>query len=520
MKKILSLILVVVIFSMSCCSKNEQASVYSTNIKFTDEELGGLKLPLSKENATLTMMTIGDGNYNDLPAICAIEEVTGINLEITSIQESTFSEKLSTLIAANQLTDIFPMTGTYQQVNDLAMQGAFVAVNDYMDKMPNFKSLFVDNPDNSWVMKSYAAPDGKLYIIPDYETVREVNSTMMYRKDIFDKHGLKMWTNNEEFYQTLKKLKELYPNSTPFTGRGLSMIDRLSNAGLNMTNSQRVIYDSQKDTFIASDTSSQMKEALIFARKLYNEGLIDPEFLTLTLPAFTQKMSQADKAFVTADWVSRMDMITESASETVPGFDLRFAPPTGNGKLTVNNPIVFGSALECVTKNKNSELAMKFIDFLLSPAGAELSTAGVEGEIYTLNERGYASYKEFPDTVPTINDIESKYGLHVLVKRADKRSSYFDVSERLQEANKYIIDNPELKREFAPVVFLTEEEKDITMKNATDIQKKAEEMMMKFITDANPEKVWDNWLKTAEKLQISEMVSVYNKAYERQKKEM
>ena len=32
--------------------------------------------------------------------------------------------------------------------------------------------------------------------------------TFNMRKDIFDKHNIKMWENTEEFYETLKKLKK------------------------------------------------------------------------------------------------------------------------------------------------------------------------------------------------------------------------------------------------------------------------------------------------------------------------
>ena len=87
-----------------------------------------------------------------------------------------------------------------EQGIDLAMQGAFASVEDYMDKLPNFKKTFVDNKDNNWIFKSYAAPDGKLYGYYGWDYSRDINTNAtMYRKDIFDKHGLKMWNNPEEF---------------------------------------------------------------------------------------------------------------------------------------------------------------------------------------------------------------------------------------------------------------------------------------------------------------------------------
>ena len=55
--------------------------------------------------------------------------------------------------------------------------------------------------------------------------------------------------------------------------------------------------------------------------KCYNEGLIDPEFLTNTQPAWTQKMTQKDKAFVTFDWIDRMTMFKEQTLDSIPEYE-------------------------------------------------------------------------------------------------------------------------------------------------------------------------------------------------------
>ena len=67
---------------------------------------------------------------------------------------------------------------------------------DYLDIVPNFKRTFVDTPENSWVFKSHAATDGKLYGFFGWDWNRDVNvGAVMYRKDIFDKHGIEMWNS-------------------------------------------------------------------------------------------------------------------------------------------------------------------------------------------------------------------------------------------------------------------------------------------------------------------------------------
>ena len=70
MKRFLTLVVTVAMILTLCSCTPEQSNIsYSTNIKFTDEELGGLKLPLAEGNPKLSMIAIGDNNYNELPAI-------------------------------------------------------------------------------------------------------------------------------------------------------------------------------------------------------------------------------------------------------------------------------------------------------------------------------------------------------------------------------------------------------------------------------------------------------------------
>src|SRR5690606_21527397 len=96
-------------------------------------------------------------------------------------------------------------------------QGAVTPINNYIDQLPNFKKLYVE--ENDWVMKSFSDDGGNVYTWPIYGMQRDVNHGFMYRKDIFDKHDIKPWTNTEEFVAALKKLKEIYPNSYPIASK-------------------------------------------------------------------------------------------------------------------------------------------------------------------------------------------------------------------------------------------------------------------------------------------------------------
>ncbi len=507
MKKILCLILSVFMLASvlsGCGNKATENALYNPDVKIGDT--GGLKMPLSETGEEITwMVTSTVDGLNDSWVTKKIREVTGVNLQLMTVNSSNFKEKYSTLVAAKDLPDISG-AADYIIAQDLCVQGAFAAVEDYLDVVPNFKKTFVDNPENSWIFESYKAADGKLYGFYGYDWSRDINTGVaMYRKDVFDKHGIEMWNSPETFYQTLKKLKELYPDSTPLALKtGDKSFETIAKHwGLTAHNPS---YIEETGKWVYTDITPEYKEILDFVKKLYNEGLLDPEFLTATQAAWTSKMTQADKAFVTIDWIGRMSMFKEQTKDTVPEYDLRFSNPIGpDQKYEVTNQVCWA---RYVSNNDKAETAFKLLDFILSPAGKELITMGIEGETYTLNSEGKAEYIEFPGKIPTINELEEKYGMFVeqMYLSFDRRSSYFQFTKEEQEAQDYMLDENHV-RAFDPILTFTAEDQERCNEINSELNKAAKEFSVKYVLGNES---WDDWLKKAEKLGASELIKIHN----------
>ena len=518
LKKIL-LILLSLIIAVSVCSgcdkssKTYEGSIYDPDVAKKIGDTGGLKLPLDTDNTVITTVVSSEYNLNESYFAESLRKATGINLQIDSSPSSTMSQKLRVLIAGGDIPDIMPMVGTIDDINELGMQGAYEPITPYIDKLPNFKSIFVDG-EEKWVMKSYQAIDKNIYIIPGYEVNRAVNHGMLYRKDIFDKHGIKMWNNLDEFYKVLKKLKELYPDSTPFVSKNAEGIVGKLGTGWGLVN-EDMFYNEETGVWKYSDTQPETRAILDLLKKLYTEGLLDVEFLTTTQAAWTQKMTQRDKAFVTFDWIGRLDMFKEQTKDTIPEYDLRWANPIGpKGTVKTLDKVSSGHS---IGKSKNSLLAMKLCDFLISPAGAQLSTIGVEGETFEINKRGYASFPELggEEKVNTIDEIGDKYGLFQFYKRADKRSSYFDYTEREKEAQSYAEEKKHMEP-LDPKLNFTEEEMEIKTKYLSGLKKATKEFYVQYIMNpASGDKEWNEWLAKAEKNGVSQLEKVYNDAQKR-----
>ena len=506
--------------------KTDVGSMTKEEIAEFEKKTGGLKLPLDDKGTTISVLCDTSQDSNQSVVVNELRRRTGLNVELIQVPRATLTEKARVMVASrDQMPDIFQGGMMTDELNDLGMQGAFEPVNKHFDQLPNIKSIYVDNAKElgtEKVMKSYTAADGNLYIVPTYDSERYVNHGMMYRKDIFDKHNIPMWHGPEEFYQAMKKLKSLYPNSTPFVSKnGEAIFWRLGQSwgGLDIA---RPYYDEETKIWKHSVTDPNLKDMLDYMKKLYDEKLLDPEFLTCTQAAWTSKMTQAETAFATVDWIGRLDQFYEQTRGIVPDYDLRYANPMGpTQKVITLSRVGTGPA---VKKGKNSLLALKLLDYLISENGAELMTCGIEGVTFNWNEdKTHAKYIGFEEGKAIgINDLEEKYGMCVsgLCRRYDRRCVYFNYTEKEQEAQDMMLNKegggflPE-----DPLLTYTAEEKQIFSDYNAKIEKATLEFCSKYILSGNPSETgdaaWTAWLKQADSLGVQAVTDAYNAAQAR-----
>ncbi len=521
----------VMIFSLlaGCGSKNLEYSdiEIASKEELNPEKIGDystLKLPISKKGAVIKVLCNTDVTTNNESII--VEELrrrTGLDIQIMAVAPSAYNEKVRVLVASkDQMPDmIYPSGFSTDEINEFGTQGAFADVMEYVDKLPNFKKIYIDEAEERNIagnLKNIMSPDGKLYMFPTYDINRDVNHGMLYRKDIFDKHGIKMWTNKDEFLDVLRKLKELYPNSTPFASKtGTTIFRDLSYSwGINGFSTY---YDEEDGLWKYSCIDPKFKEVLDFIKTMYKEGLIDPEFITCTQASWTNKMTQRDKAFVTWDWIGRLDTFKEQTKDTVPEYDLRYAYPIGGKVVTLARTGV-GPA---VKKGDTELLCLQLCDYLLSDSGAQLMTMGIEGVTYTMGDDGFADYIGFEgkDAIG-ISELEEKYGLFIpgLYRRFDRRSTYYNFTEKEQEAQD-MMNNKEGGgyMPLDPVLSFTDEEREIKSQYSSELEKAAQEFATKYVlTDSYGEKEWNEWLKKAKELGCDKVIEQNNNAQERYNK--
>lgn len=484
-------------------------------------DTGGLKLPITtKDKCVVTWLSGASSTHkwNDTPFTKEIKKRTGIDLEIQIVPSEVYLEKVNTSLASRDMPNI--MNLNVAMANTYGEQGAFLAYNKYLDKIPNFKAIIIDDPAYEWYMKSYATESGNIYGWPIKDLSRKVNHMYMYRKDIFDKHSLSVWKagDTEGFYQILKTLKELYPNSVPMSSKLGNSFWQYQQAGWGIYGGVAgMTYSKDTGEWRYSRTTPEFKDMLDFFKRLYKEGLLDPEFMTNTSNAWIAKMAAPETTFVAFDWISRLDLFKIQVKDELPDYELSPGPPIGpTGKTyQLSDLNWFGPVVSSTTPN-NME-ALQLLDYLFSPSGATLNTIGVEGEWFNFDENGKPVYTD-PELASLekidITNLQAKYGIWnaYLYVRCDRRSVYHALTPKEQEANDIIVNN-NLFVDKDPILSFND---DILGRNneiLTNLDTKAFEFATKYVMeDSYGNDDWERWLKEAKALGVDELVKNYNDA--------
>jgi len=473
----------------------------------------------SADGATLTQQTftyLDDSHpsfpYNkDWPIWNWIKEKTGVTLDV-QVPSGKLPDALNLAVASgNKMPNL--MYNTDKNLADkFGQQGAVVNILDYAAKdMPNFVNWMKKYPQDTQNMMS---SDGKMYLTPNQGIGLTNRMNYLYRKDIFDKNNITVPKTWDELYTVLKKLKGIYPDSYPFAFRdGLSKILNISPA---FNTGSDYYYDFDKKEWRYGPVEDNYKKIVEYLRKFVKEGLIPPDFLSIDTKQWQDIMS-TNRAFVTIDYISRIDFFNQSLRAGNPDFNLAYmAPPAGwEGGPQKNAFTQFTNLGFMVASTaKNIDNIMKFIDFFYSDQAKQLLSWGKEGETYKVNSDGS---KQFIAKYVDITDMRNKtgisaFGTYIWFDFAAHVSLF---SPELKLANDTATKYDSLQQ---PIPAFTKDETDIISTTGQEIQKFRDENVAKFVLGSKSMDDWDQYVRDLNKLGVDKILKIYTAAYERTSK--
>ncbi len=346
-----------------------------------------------------------DGNQEDPwtdPVAQAITEKTGVKLKTTyPIGGNDQSEAVALMIAEQKYPDLIFAKGS---ANNLIEADALIDMSDLIEEYgPNIKKLYGDE----FGKLRQSADDPAIYQLSAYavggEKYKDCGSAQI-QWDVIKANDYKIPETLDEFETMIKE----YIASSPKTEDGLDRIGiTLSTADwhwmITLGNPAGAIADGAPDNgqWIVDENNQAMykfrsekeREYFRWLCRMYNEGILDPEFATQTHEDYIAKIASGRVvALFDKDWdYQNGEKVLKADGKlgaTYCGLPLTMDKDTKSPVLMYQG-LTTGTGIAITSSCADPVKAIQYIDFLCSDEGQVLTHWGVEDVNYFIDESGH-----------------------------------------------------------------------------------------------------------------------------------
>lgn len=323
---------------------------------------------------------------------CATVEWIRENLNI-DLQVSTYADyetKMNTLLAANQLPDLFAIWGN---VSDVIGTGSLLELTDWVEsEAPNIREDYENIPE----LSRYKV-NGGIYTLAQIrrDDNWEQGSVPCIRTDLLEEQNLPVPTTWEELYEVLGKLAEAYPDSIAYGTRGDDRLLFNYMSPIRGLGSDYGLYQDEAGTWHMGCLEDSYKEALEYLHQMYEAGILDNEYLIVSADDWKSGLATGKYLFYYDNPVF-LDTLNKTLRETNP--DARLEPimflENADGE-TVNygHSDHYYNVWGISADTEQPEVVMKFINWLYSEEGGRLMNYGIEGVHYEMAD-GKPQFKQ------------------------------------------------------------------------------------------------------------------------------
>lgn len=342
-----------------------------------------------------------NGNW-DNPVAKAITEATGVTLDVSYpvASQGDAKEDVALMIANDEYPDMIYAKGS---ATDLYQAGALIDMTDLIEKYgPNIK-------------KMYGAEMEKLKWSQDDPGIYQLSYAGVNQKTLTTGGSCQIqWAalkeNDYKYPKTLdeyEKMIKSYLAAHPKTEDGLDMIGITMSASdwhwmITLGNPAGLIADASPDNgqWIIDDeynvhykhVTDEEKEYFKWLCRMYNEGILDPNFATQTDDDYIAKVASGRVVAITdAEWHYSQCEATLVADgkvdQTYVGLPVTLREDQVE-KALLYQGITVGWGIGITKSCEDPVRAIKFLDYLCSDEGQILYHWGIEGENYFLDDNG------------------------------------------------------------------------------------------------------------------------------------
>lgn len=481
----------------------------SCESKTTDEKIEKPTISILAKNAWYTNV-----DYSESKIVNTVIENSGYNVNWKLNAPSNYYDTVRPLLLGkSNLADIVQVPDLDANA-DYINAGDFVKLDQYMDSMPNFKKYLEENPI---IRASLTAEDGHIYYVPQTVHTENYQPCIMYNMEWLNQLGLQVPKTLDEFVQVLRAFKENDMNGNHIADEvPLSITaDFLPYMfgpafGLELVNG----FYADKDGVVHYSYCDEdnYKAYLKFLNQLYNEGLLEPDFSSITRDNITQRCKNNQTGII-FDFSWQMSSLYSAQYSNYDGSNPVFygAPPLSGkyeGYYIGRNEI---SGLFGVMQSSDKIIdAIKLLDYIMSEDAQNLYCWGIEGESYFINDKGEKQFTELASDDTWLQ----KLGINPVCMPS--RQSVDAVDAHLpkwhSEIDKKLVSY--VRRPF-PFIFATSAETGVDHGYTNYIAQYVSQEGMGFITGKLSLDSFDLYLKTLKSMNISDVIRVKQEQYNR-----
>jgi len=450
-------------------------------------------------------------------------EGSGATIDVDAVIGTDYNTKVNLMVADSKSFPDLMDVPDKALLDKHAASGAFIAIDDHMDEMPNYTAALnaIDENVREGLLRERRSADAKHYqpVVLGTSTVANAQG-WLYREDIFKKHGLKSPETFEDLYNVCKKLKELYPDSYPLVLQsGMGAITRIG-PSFKPYLDYGVYYDFNAEKWCYGAMEEEMKELVKWLIMMRKEGLIQPTVYSMDGTAYDEYITN-DKTFITSHYLVRQSYYNVPMKKTNPEFSLvamvppRADIPTGQNKMAKTSIIKGGLAIPN-TKDKNRIAnAVRLLDWMYSEDAVELLSWGKEGETYQINADGNKEY-----ILDAGETVQLKYGFATSgLLQSVKSDAYNEAIASGSPIDPAIFEYTEDNVNPLAWISFNDEEQAIYNQYYDAVFNYTCEFIDKFAlgTEEYSDEAWDAAVSRLEELGVNEVLKIFESAWQRVK---
>lgn len=349
-----------------------------------------------------------------------------VTIKIVPISEGSYSENMGLLLQSGEIPDLM-----YFQGGDYQFGITQQILEDFTPYIEN--SVYIKAMMKEYNTKRVNNYPYLLWLSPDRIKVPVVREDWFNATDS-GKVLLEEPTpaNYKAFFQELKEKNGL---KSAYTVPGdLSELDTVFNLAFGIDKT----WVKQDGAYVYHKVCRQQKEKLKYYAELYQEGLLDQEWLTKKWDTKESAFYNGEVGVVAGTQGSVVNVYNQKmTAQNTESARLKVLPPAkgaGQGYLPSDvSKESRGWAISAYSENK--EAAFAVLEYMASPEGQVLDKLGFEGEHYTVADGKYELTDRFPEWYPRFHESIDQ----LQVEFADETPYYSEAAlSSLEMGSEYI----------------------------------------------------------------------------------